>query len=41
MEQSEHVFLAGLGAMEFAKKMKLEFESDEYFFVQASLRSTC
>lgn len=34
MQQSEHVFLAGLGAMEFAEKMKLEFESDEYFFVK-------
>lgn len=34
MEKSEHVLLAGLGAMEFAEKMKIDFESDEYFFVQ-------
>ena len=34
MEKSEHVFLSGLGAMEFAEKMKIEFASDEYFFVQ-------
>jgi len=34
MQQSEHVFLSGLGAMEFAEKMKLEFATDEYFFVQ-------
>jgi beta-aspartyl-peptidase (threonine type) len=34
MENSEHVFLSGLGAMSFAEKMKLEFAPDEYFFVQ-------
>ena len=34
MDKSEHVFLSGLGAMEFAEKMKLEFANDEYFFVQ-------
>ena len=34
MENSEHVFLSGLGAMEFAEKMKLEFAPDDYFFVQ-------
>ena len=34
MENSEHVFLSGLGAMAFAEKMKLEFAPDEYFFVQ-------
>jgi len=34
MEKSEHVFLAGQGAMEFAKKNNLEFAPDEYFFVQ-------
>lgn len=34
MEKSEHVFLSGAGAMEFAKKMNLEFAPDEYFFVQ-------
>ncbi len=31
MEKSEHVFLCGDGAEEFAKKMNLPFESDEYF----------
>ncbi|MDP1747201.1 MAG: isoaspartyl peptidase/L-asparaginase [Bacteroidota bacterium] len=34
MEKSEHVFLSGAGAMEFAKKMNQEFAPDEYFFVQ-------
>lgn len=34
MERSEHVFLSGLGAMEFAEKMNLEFAPDEYFFIQ-------
>ncbi|MCW3082799.1 MAG: isoaspartyl peptidase [Bacteroidetes bacterium] len=34
MQKSEHVFLSGLGAMEFAEKNKLQFEPDEYFFVQ-------
>ncbi len=34
MEKSEHVFLSGAGAIEFAKKMNLEFAPDEYFFVQ-------
>lgn len=34
MEKSEHVFLSGLGAMEFAEKLKIEFAPDEYFFVQ-------
>lgn len=34
MQQSEHVFMAGLGAMEFAEKMNLEFAPDEYFFEQ-------
>lgn len=34
MEKSDHVFLSGAGAMEFAKKMNLEFAPDEYFFVQ-------
>lgn len=34
MEKSEHVFLSGLGAMEFAEKMNLEFAPDEYFFIQ-------
>ncbi len=34
MEKSEHVFLSGLGAMQFAETMKIEFMPDEYFFVQ-------
>lgn len=33
MEKSEHVLLANHGAADFARKMDLEFESDEYFFV--------
>ena len=33
MDQSEHVMLAGLGAMEFAEKTGIEFADDEYFFV--------
>jgi len=33
MEKSEHVFLAGEGAMEFAELIKAEREPDEYFFV--------
>ena len=31
LEKSEHVMLAGEGAMEFAKKMKCKFEQDRYF----------
>lgn len=31
MEKSEHVFLCGEGAEEFAKKINLQFENDEYF----------
>ena len=31
MEKTEHVFLAGQGAMEFAKKNHIEFAPDEYF----------
>ncbi len=34
MEQSEHVFMSGTGAAEFAEKMNLAFESPEYFFSQ-------
>jgi L-asparaginase / beta-aspartyl-peptidase len=34
MERSEHVFMAGLGAQEFAKKINAEFMPDNYFFVQ-------
>ncbi|REJ82311.1 MAG: isoaspartyl peptidase/L-asparaginase [Bacteroidetes bacterium] len=32
MNHSEHVFLFGAGAEEFARKERIEFESDEYFF---------
>lgn len=34
MEKSEHVFLTGLGALDFAKKINAEFANDDYFFVQ-------
>ncbi|TAJ11313.1 isoaspartyl peptidase/L-asparaginase, partial [Patescibacteria group bacterium] len=34
MEKTEHVFLSGQGAMDFAKSINANFESDEYFFVQ-------
>ncbi len=34
MENSEHVFLSGAGAMEFARKVNTEFADDAYFFVQ-------
>jgi len=34
MEKSEHVLLAGLGALDFAKKINCEFASDDYFFEQ-------
>ncbi len=34
MDKSEHVFLAGQGAMEFAKKNRIEFAPDEYFYTQ-------
>jgi len=34
MEKSEHVFLAGAGANEFAEKVNAEFMPDDYFFVQ-------
>jgi beta-aspartyl-peptidase (threonine type) len=32
MEKSEHVLLSGAGAEEFARKVKLPFETDEYFY---------
>lgn len=32
MEKSDHVFLAGEGAMEFARLMNCEIENSEYFF---------
>ncbi len=35
MEKSEHVFMAGLGAQEFAKKNNIEFMPDDYFFTEA------
>lgn len=34
MEKSEHVFLAGQGALQFAKQVNATFEDDAYFFVQ-------
>ena len=32
MENTEHILLAGNGANDFAREMKVEMESDEYFF---------
>ena len=34
MEKTEHCLLAGEGANEFAREMKVKFESDEYFFTE-------
>ena len=34
MEKSEHVFMAGSGAMEFARQMMCEFADDAYFYDQ-------
>lgn len=34
LEKSDHVFLAGSGALDFAKKMNFEIMPDDYFFVQ-------
>jgi beta-aspartyl-peptidase (threonine type) len=34
MEKSDHVFLSGSGAVDFARKMKLEFMPEDYFFTQ-------
>lgn len=34
MEKSVHVFLANAGAMEFARKLNMEYTPDEYFFVE-------
>jgi len=34
MRNSDHVFLSGQGAVEFAKKQGLKFESDGYFYSQ-------
>lgn len=33
-EKSEHVLLAGQGALDFAKKVNHEFENEDYFFVE-------
>jgi L-asparaginase / beta-aspartyl-peptidase len=34
MEKSEHVLLSGQGALDFAKKLNLPIESEDYFFNQ-------
>lgn len=34
MERTEHCLLAGEGANEFARDMRVEFEPDEYFFTE-------
>lgn len=34
MEKTEHILLSGSGAMEFARIADVEFEDDDYFFVQ-------
>jgi beta-aspartyl-peptidase (threonine type) len=34
MEKTEHVFLSGKGAMQFADKIKAEHENEEYFYVE-------
>lgn len=34
LEQSEHVLLTGVGAMDFAKKINAQTETGDYFFVQ-------
>lgn len=34
MEKTEHCLLAGEGANEFAREMKIEFADDEYFFTE-------
>jgi beta-aspartyl-peptidase (threonine type) len=38
MGKTEHCLLAGEGANEFAREMKVEFESDEYFFTEHRYR---
>ena len=38
MEKTEHVLLAGEGAIEFAREMKIESEPDEYFFTEHRYR---
>ncbi len=37
MEKSEHVFLCGMGAEEFARIQKLHFEPDQYFNTETRL----
>lgn len=34
MEHSPHVFMSGTGAAEFARRMNLKFEDEQYFFTQ-------
>ncbi len=34
MQQSDHVLLSGLGAINFAKTINAKFETDDYFFVE-------
>ncbi len=34
MDETEHILLAGTGAVEFAREMNVEFAPDEYFFTQ-------
>lgn len=34
MERSDHVFMSGTGAAEFAQRMEIPFEEPEYFFSQ-------
>ena len=34
MQRTEHILLAGEGANEFAREMKVEFAPDEYFFTE-------
>lgn len=34
MEKTEHIFLAGAGAIEFARQMNVEFADDAYFYTE-------
>ncbi len=34
MEKTEHILLGGEGANQFAEQMKVDFETDEYFFTE-------
>ncbi len=38
MDKTEHCLLAGEGANEFAREMKVKFETDEYFFTEHRYR---